>query len=136
MSPDTKKHYWLYTLLLEQGKCYIGITTRKDPNTRIREHMNRFVAAKWTKKFRPIASLERPIDLGVITKQEAQRLETVHTLHYMDIYGYKNVRGGDYAYSGVYIKLFSKLITEEVVELSVVFVILIILMGVILFRKG
>jgi len=98
------KHYWLYVLRLEQGKYYVGQTSGKDPNRRIQQHMNGFYSAQWVKKYKPIEPIEK-IDLGIITKAEADDLENHRTLQYMKKYSYQNVRGGKYRYSGKYAKI-------------------------------
>jgi len=103
--PPEIKHYWLYALRLEKGKYYIGITSLKDPNTRIKQHVNGFIGAKWTEKYKPVASAHKPIDLGYITLEQAQGFEYERTRRFMDKYGYNNVRGADLAYCGMYLKL-------------------------------
>lgn len=127
MATSETKHYWLYALRLEQGKYYIGTTTQKDPNTRIKQHVTGYNAAKWTQKYKPIASAHKPIALGNITKIEAQRLESQRTLQYMKKYGYNNVRGGDYSYSGDYIWLFRPFPRWRVIVALQLFVVLIAL---------
>lgn len=89
-----KKHYWLYVLRLQQNKYYIGITSRKDPSSRIREHMNGFYSAQWTKKYKPIECTEK-IDLGMLTEDQAYSQENKRTLQYMAKYGVNNIRGAN-----------------------------------------
>lgn len=108
----TIKHYWLYTLRLEKGKYYVGITSRKNPNDRINEHMNGFYSAQWVKKYKPIEPIE-VIDMGNITKEEAERLELERTLQYMEKFGHQNVRGGRLNYSGKYIKIGDRFFADE-----------------------
>ncbi len=137
MATSETKHYWLYALRLEQGKYYIGTTTQKDPNNRIKQHVTGFNAAKWTQKYQPIASAHKPIELGDITELEAHRLETHRTLQYMKKYGYNNVRGGDYSYSGDYIWLFRPFPRWRVVvaiQLFVILVALVMLISLVVFR--
>jgi predicted GIY-YIG superfamily endonuclease len=98
------KHYWLYTLRLEQGKYYIGRTSRADPNMRIQEHFNGFYSAQWVKKYKPIEAVEI-INIGNIDAEEAERQELHRTLQYMKRYGLQNVRGGKLNYSGQYVKV-------------------------------
>lgn len=105
------RHYWLYALRLEDDKYYVGITTKADPNSRIKMHGG-FYGAKWTQKHKPIETLETR-DLGTISEVEAARQEQELTLAYMKQYGYKNVRGGTLSYSGKYTKLGNRYFTEE-----------------------
>ena len=112
--PETEptKHYWLYALRLEHGKYYIGITSRKDPHERIREHMNGFYSAQWVKKYKAIEPAE-VLDIGNLTDTEASRLELKRTLQYMKKYGYQNVRGGKLNYSGKYVKIGAWFIQQD-----------------------
>lgn len=98
------KHYWLYTLRLQDNKYYVGKTSRKDPQDRIQEHMNGFYSAQWVKKYKLIEPVEI-IDIGNLSKNGADRLELQRTLQYMKKYGYQNVRGGKLNYSGRYVKI-------------------------------
>jgi predicted GIY-YIG superfamily endonuclease len=101
---EETKHYWLYALRLNEGKYYIGTTSKKDPNHRIQEHMNGFYSAQWVRKYKPIEPVEI-IDIGNITKEQAELLEQHRTLQYMEKYGHQNVRGGSLNYSGKYVKV-------------------------------
>ena len=101
------KHYWLYVLRLEDEKYYIGTTSRKDPNVRIREHLNGFYTAEWVKKY-PALDTKEVIDIGNLTASAADELEDKRTLQYVEKYGYQNVRGGKFNYSGNYIKVGSQ----------------------------
>lgn len=116
MSENTK-HYWLYVLRLEQGKYYIGITSRKDPYRRVEEHMKGFYSAQWVKKYRPVEPAEI-IELGNITPAEAGKLELKRTLQYMDKYGYQNVRGSKLNYSGKYVKIGDRYWRDEDFNMS------------------
>lgn len=106
------KHYWLYILKLEDDKYYVGITARSNPEDRIQQHISGYYGAKWTKKHKPIETLELR-DLGSLTTEEAEREEKTTTLAYMDKYGYQNVRGGDLSYSGKYVLRFNRFFTED-----------------------
>lgn len=101
---DVMKHYWLYVLKLEQEKYYIGITSRKDPHDRIKEHLNGYYSAQWVKKYPALETVEI-IDIGNITPLEAARSELKRTRQYMKKYGLQNVRGGALNYSGKYYKV-------------------------------
>jgi predicted GIY-YIG superfamily endonuclease len=108
----TIKHYWLYVLLLEGGKYYVGITSQQDPHDRIKQHFNGFYSAEWVKAYKPVKTLE-VVDLGDVTKDVAEVAENTTTLSYMRGFGYQNVRGGRFTYSGRYIKLWRALIPES-----------------------
>lgn len=105
MPEEPIKHYWLYALRLEQGKYYIGITSKKDPHERIQEHLNGFYTAQWVKKYKAIGLDHQIIDLGIITQKEAYEQENHRTTQYMKRYGFQNVRGGKFNYSGKYVKI-------------------------------
>lgn len=107
---DSRDHYWLYSLRLEQGKYYIGISKR--PINRIGQHFSGYYGAQWTKKYRPETILETR-DLGPITRSEAEYIEKEETLRLMEIYGYQNVRGGDLVYRGEYVKRFNRFFTDK-----------------------
>lgn len=106
------KHYWLYVLRLQNNKFYLGITSRKNPNVRINEHMNGFYSAQWVKRYKPIEFIEI-LELGNVTTAEAERLELKQTVQYMKKYGYQNVRGGKLNYSGKYIKVGNWFLKDE-----------------------
>lgn len=90
---EKSKHYWLYVLRLETNKYYVGITT-KTPEIRLKEHLNGFAGAAWTRKFRPLEIIDRK-DLGVTTDSRAQRYENKIVRIYIKKYGIDAVRGGD-----------------------------------------
>jgi predicted GIY-YIG superfamily endonuclease len=109
---NKKKHYWLYVLKLVQDKYYVGITTAGNPYDRIEQHKRGYFGAQWTKKFKPVETLEMN-DLGFITQDEAEIQEDRKTAEYMKRYGYQNVRGGTLSYSGKYKKLGSWFMRDE-----------------------
>jgi len=86
------KNWWLYVLKLEEGKYYVGITSQT-PEIRMQEHINHVRAAYWTMKYKPLELIEKK-DLGNITKEEAEKLETIRTQDLMKELGINNVRGG------------------------------------------
>lgn len=92
------RHYWLYVLLLEQDKFYIGITS-KTPEERFQQHKNEFFAAEWTKLHKPI-KIEQTKDLGITTFDKAEEYENKITRMYVNQYGLDNVRGGNITYKG------------------------------------
>ncbi len=88
-----------------------------------------FYSAQWVKKYKPIRPLEI-IDIGNITKKEADHLELQRTLHYMKKYGYQNARGGVLNYSGKYIKIGNRFFAREI---FVMLVAVLFMMGAIVF---
>lgn len=108
----TKKVYHLYALLCEDKKYYIGITSKPDPYERINEHINGYYTAQWVKKHKAVRNIEM-LRLGEISHDEAQALENQRTLQYMKKYGYQNVRGGKFNYSGKYVKVGSRYFRDD-----------------------
>jgi predicted GIY-YIG superfamily endonuclease len=131
---STTKHYWLYVLRLKHDKYYIGITSKKNPHTRIAEHMNGFYSAQWVKKYEPIEPVE-VIDIGNLTQAEADRLELQRTLQYMHKYGYQNVRGGKLNYSGKYFKFGDRYFREDEALVILTILFLLAILATILFLK-
>jgi hypothetical protein len=92
--------------------------------------MNGFYTAQWARRYKPIECTEK-IELGMLTKEQAFRMENQRTLQYMSRYGVNSVRGGKFNYSGEYVhikllKLFFK--KEEFGQLiSIIIMILVIL---------
>lgn len=113
---QSNKHYWLYVLKLEQGKYYIGISTSWKAEKRIQQHMQGFYTAQWIRnnnlRIMGVASI---IDLGEITKTQAEEYERKRTVQYMKKYGVNNARGGPYTASDnyLYIPLFQRLIVKD-----------------------
>lgn len=108
---EEKHYYWLYALRLNNGKYYVGQTRYYNVQTRIDQHKKGWYSADWVKKHGFLEEIEH-IDIGLLTNDEAQKQETELTLKYMKKYGYRNVRGGDYSYSGDYFKIGKKLYTD------------------------
>jgi predicted GIY-YIG superfamily endonuclease len=129
-----KKHYWLYVLRLQEGKYYVGKTSREDPHERIKEHMQGFYSAQWVKKYKPIEPTEI-LDIGNLTDSEADKLENYRTLQYMKKYGYQNVRGGKFNYSGKYYKIADWYWRDEVFEPLVAILILMLAIVALLLPK-
>jgi len=102
MHNQKEKHYWLYSLRLEQGKFYIGITS-KTVHERFKQHKNEYFAAEWTKIYKPI-SIDQAKDLGVTTYERAEQYENKVTRKYIEKYGLDNVRGGNLSYRGKMVK--------------------------------
>lgn len=62
MAQSQHKKWSLYVLKLENDKWYIGITS-KTPEERYWQHKNGYLAAKWTKKYKPLG-IHDTKDLG------------------------------------------------------------------------
>ena len=75
---------YIYVLLLEQNKYYIGKTT--NPSFRLEQHI-KSSGSSWTKKYKPVNIHEIRPDQ---TDHDEQRI----TQEYMKKYGIDNVRGG------------------------------------------
>lgn len=90
---NTKKHYWLYVLKLEDGKYYVGITS-KTPEVRMKEHLNGVRVAYWTAKHKPVEIIHTE-DLGIVEISKAQKRENRMVRALMKQRGLNNVRGGD-----------------------------------------
>lgn len=107
------RRYWLYALKLEEDKYYIGITSQSDPQERIKQHMNGFYSAQWVKRYQPTGEVAEIINLGHVTKEQAEKQENKRTLQYMKKYGTQNVRGGKFNYSGNYVRVFNNYFRDE-----------------------
>ena len=77
---------YIYILQLEQGKYYVGKTSK--PDFRLEKHFSSNGSA-WTKKYTPVAVLE-------IIPNCDNYDEDKHTIKYMEKYGINNVRGGSF----------------------------------------
>lgn len=98
-----RSHYWVYALLLEHKKYYVGITAKVNPYHRILQHGDIF-GAKWTLKYPPIDVLEIK-DIGNLTRSQAESIEQDLTITYAKIYGTNNVRGGAILYPGTVFRI-------------------------------
>jgi predicted GIY-YIG superfamily endonuclease len=131
-----EKRYWLYILKLEQGKYYVGVTSRS-VSKRVSEHQYGFMGAKWTRRYKPIQIIDKR-DLGVTTYDRAEQYETRVTTRYMKKYGINNVRGGLLTDEGNYVQRFSYLFKTEVYQniVGVIVMMLVILaLGILYFLK-
>ena len=97
-------HWWLYVLRLEDGKFYVGITS-KTPEIRMQEHLSGVRVAYWTAKHRPIEIIHTE-DLGIIEKSKAEKRENKMVRALMKQRGLNNVRGGDLTSVEEYTKRF------------------------------
>jgi len=77
---------YIYVLLLQDNKYYVGKTN--NPDFRYQSHYN-LNGSEWTKKYNPINLFE------IIPNQDNFDEDKI-TLQYMNKYGIDNVRGGRY----------------------------------------
>ena len=77
---------FIYTLLLDKNKYYVGKTT--NPKFRLKQHFDSSGSA-WTTKYKPIKVLEIIPDCDDYDEDK-------YTKIYMDKYGIDNVRGGSF----------------------------------------
>jgi predicted GIY-YIG superfamily endonuclease len=82
----------LYLLQLADSKYYVGQSDR--PDVRLIEHRIG-QGSKWTRLHPPIAILNTR-EIVVDSPKEAILYENWMTLHYMEKFGWENVRGGEY----------------------------------------
>lgn len=104
-------HWWLYVLKLENGKWYVGITS-KSPEERFYEHLAQKRGAYWTMKHKPL-SIELREDLGVVSKEHAEAYENKITRTLMKERGLNNVRGGDLRDVEPYVVRFGRVYDKE-----------------------
>lgn len=89
---DRVRHWTLYTLYLNGGNYYVGITAYKTTKTRYEQHTSG-KGAKWTKLHKPSGILSEKY-LGFMPESQATELETTKTIEMIDLYGINKVRGG------------------------------------------
>lgn len=128
---NNQKHYWLYVLKLEQSKYYVGITA-KTPEKRYQEHKNGYMAAQWTKNYKPIALFDKK-DLGMKTLSEAEEYENKIVRTYMNKKGFNNVRGGDLSHNDEYHKRFGWYVTKNSWEdVTIVVLLILVIIGLLI----
>lgn len=103
--------WWLYVLKLEDDKWYVGITS-KSPEERFYEHLHHKRAAYWTMKYKPL-EIEITEDLGVVSKEHAEKYENKITRLLMKERGLNNVRGGDLRSTTPYVIRFGYIFDKE-----------------------
>jgi len=108
---NSKMHWWLYILRLEDGKFYVGITS-KTPEIRMQEHLNGVRVAYWTAKHKPLEIIHTE-DLGLIEKSKAEKRENKMVRALMKQRGLNNVRGGDLTSVEKYVKRFGYVWNED-----------------------
>ena len=106
-----QKHWQLYVQRLQDGKFYVGITS-KNPEVRMQEHLNGVRVAYWTAKHMPIEIIHTE-DLGIIEKSKAEKRENKMVRALMKQRGLNNVRGGDLTSVEKYVKRFGYVWNEN-----------------------
>lgn len=89
---DRVRSWTLYTLYLNGGNYYVGITAYKTTKTRYEQHVDG-KGARWTKLHKPAGILEEK-SLGMMPESRAIEIETLKTIELIDIHGISKVRGG------------------------------------------
>lgn len=132
-SADVARPWWLYALELENGRYYVGITSKKNPYDRILQHDSGF-GARWTMLYKPARVIEIR-DIGYATKQEAEDYEQNLTWVYMTVYGHKRVRGGTLTYTGSYLRLGNYMIPGYVIQSLIAGLLLILLSAYVIINE-
>lgn len=125
--------WWLYVLRLEDGKFYVGITS-KTPEERMWEHLHGVRCAYWTAKHKPIEIIYQE-DLGRIEQQKAEGRESKMTRALMRQRGINNVRGGDLTSTDDYIVRFGYVWNKEGWQLFTYIVFLLLIIAYLLIDK-
>lgn len=110
-NPDKISHWHLYLLKLQDGKYYVGITSRT-PEIRMNEHLNGIRVAYWTAKYKPLEIIYTE-DLGSITRRQAEKRENNMVRACMRERGLNNVRGGDLTSTDEYIVRFGYIFDKD-----------------------
>lgn len=85
--------YVLYTLALEGGNYYVGVTD--DFITRLGKHLIKD-GAEWTKLHKPVKVISLHLLTGITIHKHAENYEDAYTVEMMNKYGTLNVRGGHF----------------------------------------
>lgn len=88
-----KSEIFIYALKLSNEKYYVGQTINVDD--RISQHLKGNQGSEWTKTNPPVELIEK-IPTNFTKTEDAMFLENSITLKYMSLFGWKNVRGGDF----------------------------------------
>lgn len=96
MDDTAEEEYIVYILFLEHEKFYIGQTTKRRQDERMKEHfLGGDKAAAWTRRYHPLP-IPRPIMYACSSKSEVSNKEYTETIKYMYNYGIDQVRGHMY----------------------------------------
>lgn len=109
--PDRVNHWHLYILKLQDGKYYVGITS-KTPQIRMNEHRNGIRTAYWTAQHKPLELIYAE-DLGNMARRQAEKRENKMVRACMKERGINNVRGGDLTSTEDYIIRFGYFFLKE-----------------------
>lgn len=88
---DVERGIYLYVLMLQNDKFYVGITN--SPEKRFQKHRSG-KSIKFINENLPIIDIQK-ILLATTNRDEALRIETKTTLTLIHYYGVENVCGGD-----------------------------------------
>ncbi len=135
-NPSIVRRWWLYILKLESDKWYVGITS-KQPSERFEEHRLGKRAAYWTMKYKPL-EIELIEDLGIVSKEHAEKYENKIARLLMKERGLNNVRGGDLTYTEEHVARLGKYYKKddwEDIKYSVASLVAIILLIVFIVDK-
>ncbi len=105
------RHWSLYILKLEQGKYYVGITS-KTVEERFWEHKHKLRAAYWTMKYEP-QEIMYSEELGLVAKSTAEKHENEMIRRCLKKYGINNARGGDIKDTRDYVYRFGRYFIKE-----------------------
>jgi predicted GIY-YIG superfamily endonuclease len=89
---DRIRNWTLYTLYLNGGYYYVGITAYKTAKKRYEQHVNG-KGAKWTQLHKPVGILSE-VFIGRMRESEALKIETAKTIELINEHGISKVRGG------------------------------------------
>jgi len=89
-----KRIFYIYVLQLKENRFYIGYT--KNYKKRLNKHnnINNLSGSVYVHKYLPIKVFK--VVKIIATKWEAETYENIITIYFGSIYGYKNVRGGNF----------------------------------------
>ena len=121
-----KRRWYLYILLLEQGKWFVGISP--DPKRRYHQHVSGRGGTKWTRIYKPVR-MDKVIDLKTANPYIAQYYEEMMTKKLEARFGRVNVRGGDKMDINQYIRWFGLRLSRHLWESIVLITLLSIGVG-------
>lgn len=107
---DGVKHQWLYVLKLQEGRWFVGATSRNVESVYKQHQKGSF--GGWTRRYKPI-KIQNAQYLGNISDAKVQQIEGRMIRKYMEHYGDSNVRGGDASGVSGSIKLFDFIRTRK-----------------------
>lgn len=93
MRNQSADEIYIYVLLLENGKYYVGQSN--DIQRRLRNHFSSSKSVPWTRLHKPIR-IYKKYRTGTNNPIMALKQENAQTLECIITYGWRNVRGGDF----------------------------------------